>query len=146
MSLQKIRRKSNISYKSQIIEAVVEKTGATRGQVEVVFNFLFFFIKEEIKDPEEHSFRLPYLGVLYFKVEYARTKIKALIKSATESQIPVSEVNKSIQKQIELFDAYYENLVKGKNEYSVHKTKKIISRKMYRKGMSMEEFENSLNA
>lgn len=138
----------DIAFDDDIILNVAEKTGFSEKQVQVVFHFIFFFIKKDIKNPDRHTLRLPHLGLLYIKVEYARHKIER-IKKREENGGTITRATKDrmerLQYQIDLFDEYYKKYTPEKSKFSVHKYRSTISAYAFTKGMSKAEIEELQN-
>lgn len=148
MAVRKFNKSyGSIAFDDDIILAVSEKTGFTPQQVSHVFGAVFIDIKKKAKNPETHSIRLPHIGVFLFKSEYARHRLRAFDKYASEN--PVSNKKKErmriLRKQIENFDRRFEEKTKGVPTASPHKYKGLLNRFMFRKYMKLEEFENTIN-
>ncbi len=149
MARQKFNRSwGDIAFDDDIILNVAEKTGFTAKQVQIIFNFIFGFIKQDIKNPDRHLLYLPFLGTLYFKVEQARNRLNDYKKLEEKGRIfsrAAKERIKRTTRQVEIFDDFYAMHTKEKKKFSVHKTRRIISNYYYTKMGTPEEVEEAQN-
>lgn len=148
MGERKFRKSiGSIAFDDDIILAVSEKSGFTPKQVSNVFGAVFIDIKKQAKDPTTHAIRIPHVGNLLFKSEYARNILIRFDKYKAEN--PVSSRKKErmavLKKQLANFDKRYEEKCAGEVCKSPHKYKSIMNLFSYRKYMTNEEFEQHIN-
>lgn len=124
MARRLIKSWGDIAYDDDVILNVHEKFPQfTVKQIQIIYKFIFPYIKKYVKDPNCHMVRLSHLGNMYFKVAAAKKHIEGATKYIEKNPVAKTYKEKieALALKVKNFDEYYDAETNGKPMYTVHK-------------------------
>ena len=124
MARRLMRSWGDIAYDDDIILNVQEKFPQfSMKQIQIIYNFIFPYVKKQVRGADCHMVRLSHLGNMYFKTEAARHYVDSATRYMQENPVAKTYRDKieNLAMKVQKFDEYYEKETKGVNLYTVHK-------------------------
>ena len=136
---------SDIIYGEDIVSNVARKLKIPESRVQVVFDFLFWFIRKKSKEPEVFSIKLPKVGKLYLCTEKQKKVLLERDKRDTVSQKQRKGHRASLEK-LETFEKIFKEKAGDKYVRTVHKKGANIHNYFWNKGKTFKELEEIQNS
>lgn len=148
------RKKSRggIAYRDDLIlEAASLDERFSEGQMAVLTKFLFPYVTQIIKNPEQHSIVFPHLGTFHMRVAHAKHRMEAFKKWYRKNPVASRRFKERVRlilKQVENFETKFnqfkETQHEGRRISSAHLKPRYFNIPAYRRGASIEELERRI--
>lgn len=145
-------KKGGIAYREDLVETAAKLDSRfTEGQMSVLTKFLFPYVKQAIKEPNQHAIFFPHLGTFHMRVGHAKHVIEGMkrwISKHPEATRRFKERVNLISLQIKNFENKFGTFVEEdttkKRINSVHYKPRFFSIPAYRRGGTIQDIEKRI--
>lgn len=128
--------KSDISFTKEILTEASKNLGVDFRKVELVYNSIIDYLIYLVKHTSTTSVFIPYLGIIYQKLDYLNKfiRLKSILK--TDTQLKTAKEKK------DKIEEHYNQLVINKYKgTSRHTQRELLKMKYYTDGKGIDEIE-----